>query len=76
MNVLIQVYHLGEKQKILNRTESKYPGTKENIMESFKKTILDIKSSNTQVNVCEKCGEPSSRSICMACEMRDIIENN
>lgn len=66
----------GKTKDFLNRTESKYPGTKENIMESFKKTILDIKSSNTQVNECEKCGEPSSRSICMACEMRDIIENN
>ena len=66
----------GKTKDFLNRTESKYPGTKENIMESFKKTILDIKSSNTHVNECENCGEPSSRAICMTCEMIGIIENN
>lgn len=66
----------GKTKEFLNRKESKYPGIKENIMESFKKTMLNIKSSNTQVNVCEKCGEPSSRMICMACEMKDIIESN
>jgi len=66
----------GKTKEFLNKTESKYPGTKENIMESFKKTILDIKSSNTNVNECEKCGEPSSRAICMSCEMIDIIKNN
>ena len=66
----------GKTKEFLNNTESKYPGTKESIMESFKKTILDIKSSNTQVNECEMCGEPSSRATCMTCEMKDIIENN
>ena len=66
----------GKTKDFLNRTESKYPGTKENIMESFKKTILGIKSHNTNVNECKKCGEPSSRLICMSCEMKDIIENN
>ena len=66
----------GKTKDFLNRTESKYPGTKENIMESFKKTILDIKSDNTNVNECEICGEPSSRTICMACEMKNIIENS
>ncbi|MBZ9571442.1 TIGR00269 family protein [Methanobrevibacter sp. TMH8] len=65
----------GKTKEFLNKNESKYPGTKENIMESFKKTILEVKSSNTNVNECERCGEPSSRVVCMACEMENIIKN-
>lgn len=63
-------------KEFLNRTESKYPGTKVNIMESFKKMILNIKKSNTHINQCIKCGEPCSGQICKACEINDIIKNS
>jgi uncharacterized protein (TIGR00269 family) len=59
----------------LNRTESKYPGTKQNIMNSFKKTILAIKNPKAYLNECKKCGEPTSRAICKVCEMKVDIEN-
>ncbi len=59
----------------LNKTESKYSGTKENILESFKKSLkVDVKT--VKINECERCGEPSSATICKTCEIKDIIENN
>ncbi len=78
MSVLIQVFHLEEKQKnFLNQIESKNPGTKENIMESFKKN--DFKYQNSKkiilMNV-KKCGEPSSGLICKACEIIDLIDSS
>lgn len=63
-------------KEFLNKTESKYPGTKMNMMESFKKMILNIKRSNNHINQCIKCGEPCSGQICKACEITDIIKNS
>jgi uncharacterized protein (TIGR00269 family) len=63
-------------KEFLNKTESKYPGTKENIMKSFKKMMLDIKPSKVHINQCKKCGEPSSGLICKACEISSMIENS
>ncbi len=57
---------------LLNRTESKHPGTKENVMKSFIK-ILDIEPTSTILNECEICGEPTSGKICKACEIRETI---
>ncbi|MBQ6813397.1 MAG: TIGR00269 family protein [Methanobrevibacter sp.] len=59
----------------LNRTESKHPGTKENVMNSFIK-ILDVDSVSTVLNECERCGEPTSGIICKACEIRDTVYEN
>ncbi|MCK9151518.1 TIGR00269 family protein [Methanobacterium alcaliphilum] len=59
----------------LNRAESKRPGTKKAIMDSFIKS-LDIEKSAVKLNECEKCGEPCSSQICKACEMKEIIKNN
>ena len=59
-------------KEFLNNTESKHPGTKENVMNSFIK-ILDVEATSTVLNECEKCGEPTSGRICKACEIREII---
>ncbi|RBQ22318.1 tRNA 2-thiocytidine biosynthesis protein TtcA [Candidatus Methanobinarius endosymbioticus] len=63
-------------KEFLNKTESKYRGTKLNMMESFKKMILEIKRENSYINKCKKCGEPCSGQICKACEISDIIKDN
>ncbi|MDR0900349.1 MAG: TIGR00269 family protein [Methanobrevibacter sp.] len=61
-------------KNFLNNTESKYPGTKLNILNSFKK-MFDIESTNVIPNECEICGEPTSSNVCMACEIIKIINN-
>ncbi|MDO9046052.1 MAG: TIGR00269 family protein [Methanobacteriaceae archaeon] len=68
----------------LNRAESREPGTKKAILDSFTKTFIqkssaknDIsKKSLTNLSGCQSCGEPSSGVICKACEMKEIIKNN
>ncbi len=59
----------------LNETEAKHPGTKENVMNSFKE-ILDVPQIRTVLNECEICGEPTSGKICKTCEIRSIISEN
>lgn len=68
----------------LNRAESREPGTKKAILDSFTKTFLEknphksdiSKKSLSNLSGCQRCGEPSSGVICKACEMKDIIKNN
>ncbi|MBO7211435.1 MAG: TIGR00269 family protein, partial [Methanobrevibacter sp.] len=62
-------------KEFLNKTESKHPGTKENVLESFKE-ILDVENIRTVLNECERCGEPTSAKICKACEIKDIVNEN
>ena len=62
-------------KEFLNNTESKHPGTKENVLESFKQ-ILDVENIRTVLNECERCGEPTSAKICKACEIKDIVNEN
>jgi len=62
-------------KNFLNQIESKYPGSKLAIMESFKKSF-NITPQVANLNECEKCGEPSSANLCKACEMLKIISNS
>jgi len=70
--------HLSLRAKtknFLNNMESEYPGSKLAIMESFKKSF-NIKTPRAVLNECEKCGEPTSATVCKACELLDIINNS
>ena len=58
----------------LNQLESKRPGTKLSILESFSKTFKFQKKSII-IGLCKKCGQPSSLDICKACEMVEDIKN-
>ncbi|MEG3224234.1 MAG: TIGR00269 family protein [Methanobacteriales archaeon Met13] len=59
----------------LNGLEEKRPGTKRNILNSFQKTFRFERSEKTiKLYECERCGEPSSISLCKACEMKEKIE--
>lgn len=68
--------HLSLRAKIkefLNVSEDKNPGIKQNVMNSFNQ-ILDFENDiNATLNECERCGEPTSSSICKACEMKEQI---
>ncbi len=56
----------------LNRTESRHPGTKKAIMQSFQKS-LHIPQPVVELQECRQCGEPTSSDICKACEMKKTI---
>ncbi|MDR1722039.1 MAG: TIGR00269 family protein [Methanobrevibacter sp.] len=62
-------------KNFLNQVESKNPGIKRNIMNSFKE-IFDIDPTNAIPGDCKRCGEPSSSDLCMACKIKDFIEEN
>ncbi|MGB9936559.1 MAG: TIGR00269 family protein [Methanobacterium sp.] len=69
--------HMSARSKIkefLNKIESNRKGTKQNILKSFDKTF-QFEKKDHHLCECEKCGEPSSLSICKACEMIEEINN-
>ena len=61
-------------KNFLNDAESKNPGVKKNIMNSFKKILTFENDINTVLNECQICGEPTSSQICKACEIKKEIE--
>jgi uncharacterized protein (TIGR00269 family) len=58
----------------LNHLEEDRPGTKMNILQFFQKN-LQIDKKQVKIHQCHICGEPSSASICKACEMQEFIKN-
>lgn len=58
----------------LNHLEEERPGTKLNLLQFFQKN-LQINKKKVKINECQICGEPSSASICKACEMQEFIKN-
>ena len=71
--------HLSLRAKIkefLNNNEDKYPGIKNNIMESFQKILTFESDIPSNLNECKLCGEPTSSNICKACELKNLISNN
>ena len=56
-------------QTLLNEMERKYPGTKNNIINFYRK--LPAIPIETSPVVCAKCGEPSSHEVCKACELAE-----
>ena len=71
--------HLSLRAKIkefLNNNEDKYPGIKNNIMESFQKILTFESDIPSNLNECGLCGEPTSSDICKACELKKLISEN
>lgn len=71
--------HLSLRAKIkefLNNNEDKYPGIKNNIMESFQKILTFESDILSNLNECRLCGEPTSSDICKACELKKLISEN
>ena len=62
-------------RKFLNDMEEKYPGTKHTVIRHFDAILPALRkhfADKGTVGVCPKCGEPTSRDICKACE---LLEN-
>jgi uncharacterized protein (TIGR00269 family) len=58
----------------LNRLEEDRPGTKLKMLEFFQKS-LQIDEKEVKLHECKMCGQPSSASICKACDMKEFIKN-
>ncbi|MBL7206133.1 MAG: TIGR00269 family protein [Candidatus Aenigmarchaeota archaeon] len=58
------------KDKI-NQLEKDYPGTKINLVESFLKTVSEIRKNIPKgaLKICKKCKEPTRNEKCSVCEL-------
>ena len=63
-------------KEFLNVNEDKFPGIKNNVMESFKKILNFENNISANLNECCECGEPTSSDICKACELKKLISQN
>lgn len=69
----------GSIRDMLNEFETKYPGTKHNIITSFMEILPLLKEkykTEKTIKKCKKCKEPSSQDICQACKILDSVINN
>lgn len=62
-------------QKMINDFESKYPGSKYNIVASFLASLNGIKKSFTKsgIKYCKKCDSPTANETCQACVLLEKI---
>ena len=67
-----------EVRNFLNHVEEKYPGTKYNIVRNFDMLLPALRNyfkDGEKIRECSKCGEPTSREICKACELLKNIKD-
>ncbi|RLF14953.1 MAG: TIGR00269 family protein [Thermoprotei archaeon] len=65
-------------RKMVNDLEYKRPGTKYRILalkETIGRSIRDKVLKEEEIKKCSKCGMPSSREICRACELKEMLHN-
>ncbi|MGB8216883.1 MAG: TIGR00269 family protein [Candidatus Methanoperedens sp.] len=58
-----------EIREMINNYEIKHPGTKYSLLGGFEAISKVLNPPGTQVLRCEKCGEPSSESLCRTCRL-------
>jgi len=61
----------------INNLESKYPGTKFKLLNSYL-SMKDVLASaagkkTSRPNICSDCGEPTSGKVCKCCELLDTL---
>jgi len=59
----------------INDLETKFPGTKYGIINSFLQILPDLKEKfkDQELNSCQKCSEPASKDICNTCRFVDKL---
>ena len=60
-----------EIREMINNYEVKHPGTKYSLLGGFEMISQALRPSETQIVMCEKCGEPGSEIICKTCRLID-----
>ncbi len=61
-----------EIREMLNNYEVKHPGTKYSLLGGFETISQSLRSPETHIVRCEKCGEPSSETLCKTCRLLGI----
>jgi tRNA-5-methyluridine54 2-sulfurtransferase len=60
----------------LKTLEAERPGTKRQIVDTFREMIPIVKGyykPGKGVKICEICGEPSSKAVCKTCELIELL---
>ncbi|MDI6826028.1 MAG: TIGR00269 family protein [Candidatus Aenigmarchaeota archaeon] len=67
----------GEVEEFLNNLEKCSPGIRYSLYESAHKIVTFVrkKFKTGKISTCEKCGEPSSRSVCKVCELIEKLSS-
>ena len=58
-----------EIREMVNNYEVKHPGTKYSLLGGFEAISQALHAPDTQIVMCEKCGEPSSEPLCKTCRL-------
>ncbi|MFH1239692.1 MAG: TIGR00269 family protein [Candidatus Diapherotrites archaeon] len=66
-----------EFRNMLDTFESKFPGTKYSVLQSFETIKPNIQNlnKNSELKKCKKCGNPSSSDVCQVCKQIEKIKN-
>ncbi|MFH1636830.1 MAG: TIGR00269 family protein [Candidatus Woesearchaeota archaeon] len=69
----------GEVRDMLNEIESRHPGSKASVIKSFLEILPLLKekyaAQDARIKSCEKCREPCSQDVCMACKTLKLLKN-
>jgi len=65
----------GRFREVLNRLEADSPGTRHAIVSTFDqlRPLLAEAFPPAALNACARCGEPTVRAVCKACELRERL---
>ncbi len=58
-----------EIREMVNNYEVKHPGTKYSLLGGFEAIAQALRPPDTQIVMCEKCGEPGSEMVCKTCKL-------
>ncbi len=66
----------GRFKEILHRLEAESPGTRHAIVRGYDalRPVLQAAWPAAHLNDCARCGEPTIREVCKACELRERLE--
>ncbi len=62
---------------MLNEAESKYPGVKRGVINSFLEVLPQLKEEQKKISTmhfCYNCGEPCTGNICKACQIMESLK--
>jgi tRNA(Ile)-lysidine synthase TilS/MesJ len=58
----------------LNSYAQSHPGVKERILKRFLKAKEGMQQEILHIKTCERCGEPSSKTVCNACLQIAVLQ--
>ena len=67
----------GAFRDILQKLEADHPGTRHSVLNSYEALgdFLSLRFLPAALNKCQRCGEPTSQTLCRACQLREHLTN-